>query len=243
MAHRYYTSEIDGDNAYISGGDAVHLARVLRMQEGGAITLCDGAGSDYESKITDISAERISLRIVSKTKSVGEPSIAAHVYVAMPKGDKLEFIIQKAVELGAVSIHPFFSEFTAVKPKNEQAKIIRRQRIADEAAKQCARGVLAKVFAPIDFTQMLKEVSVYEKALIFHQEGGIALPKALGTAKNAAFITGAEGGFSNAEIQKAHKAGCTVVGLGPRILRCETAPVAVLSAAMLCTGNLQPSNT
>ena len=126
-----------------------------------------------------------------------------------PKQDKLETIVQKAVELGAVRIVPFFSRYCVAAPKKEEQKNLRYNRIAFEAAKQSGRGVVPQVELPVTYKQMLADA-----------------------ARN-------EGGFSPEEAAAAREAGCVQIGLGPRILRCETAPLAALAAVMTLTGNLQ----
>ena len=139
---------------------------------------------------------------------------------------------------------PFVSRFCVAKPKNEAAKLARYARIAREAAKQSGRGRIPEVRAAISFSQLCAEAGGYGAALFCYEGGGEALVPGgslhsrLAGAASAAIITGAEGGFSPEEAQQAQSAGCTLLGLGPRILRCETAPLAALSAVMALTGNL-----
>ena len=180
------------------------------------------------------------LEILSSEKSVSEPTIAVTLYVGYPKSDKLEWIIQKGVELGAVRIVPFFSRYCVVTPKKEEQKNERYQRIALEAAKQAGRGIIPKVEMPLSFREMLQEAAQHDEALFLYEKGGQPLHSRLqNTPQRVAIITGSEGGFSEEEAAAAHGAGCVPIGLGPRILRCETAPVAALSVVMAQTGNLQ----
>ena len=241
VAHRYFTSDIAEDSARISGADASHLARVLRARPGQQLVLCDGMGMDYEAEIESVLPEEVRLRVLSKMPTAAEPSIWVDVFIGLSKGERMEWAVQKAVELGASAISPFFSENTVVKPKEgaKDKKTERLARIAAEAAKQCGRGILPEVKPPMAFSEVLALASQKEQAMFFYEGGGIPLREALKATNNIALITGPEGGFSPAEAVAAREAGCIPVGLGPRILRCETAPAAALAAVMALTGNLE----
>lgn len=240
MPHRYFTTEIQDDRAFLSGADARHLAVVLRAKPGMNVTLCDGAGTDYACAVRTADPDRVELEIISTAPSASEPSVPVTLYVGYPKQDKLEWIIQKAVELGAVEIVPFFSRFCVAAPKKEEAKNERYNRIAFEAAKQAGRGVIPRVAMPLTFAQMVQRAAAKDRALFCYEAGGEPLLSRLeGPVGTLAIITGSEGGFSPEEAQAAVQAGCVPVTLGPRILRCETAPLAALAVAMALTGNLQ----
>lgn len=243
MSNRFFTEEINEGAARISGPDAQHIARVLRAREGQQLTLCDGRGSDYLAEIKSVDAKEILLAVLSAAPSTGEPNLRAEVFIGMAKGERMDYAVQKSVELGAAAIIPFFSENSVVKPKNPGEKAARYARIATEAAKQCGRGILPVVEKPLDFAGVLARATACEKALFCYEEGGAPLRGAMCTAhgveKTIAIITGPEGGFSPREAEMAAAAGCTTIGLGPRILRCETAPAAVLAAVMTLTGNLE----
>ena len=161
------------------------------------------------------------------------------LYVGYPKQDKLEHVIQKATELGAARIVPFFSRFCVAAPKNEEKKHERYARIAFEAAKQAGRGAVPEVGLPLTYKQMLAEAARADTALFCYEKGGAPLHSRLAGGSTIAIVTGSEGGFSPEEAQAAEAAGLVPVGLGPRILRCETAPLAALAVTMALTGNLQ----
>ena len=152
-----------------------------------------------------------------------------------------------ALKLGAAHIVPFFSRYCVAAPKKEEQKNERYNRIALEAAKQCGRGVLPDVALPLpNFGAVCRSFDQYDLVLFCYECGGAPLRQLLAEAKPAdgqklrlAIVTGAEGGFAAEEAEMAAKAGAKTVGLGPRILRCETAPLAVLSAVMTLTGNLE----
>ena len=247
MPHRYFTTDISGGTAVLSGADAHHLAHVMRARPGETVTLCDGKGTDYACAVRGFGPDTVELEILSSSASVSEPGVRVTLYVGYPKQDRLETIVQKAVELGAVRIVPFFSRYCVAAPKKEEQKNLRYNRIAFEAAKQCGRGVLPDVALPLpNFGAVCRSLAGYDLVLFCYECGGEPLRQLLAEAKPAdgkklkiAIITGAEGGFAAEEAEMAAKAGAKTVGLGPRILRCETAPLAVLSAVMTLTGNLE----
>ena len=239
MAHRYFTSEIQGDQAFLRGQEANHLARVLRAQLGQQVLLCDGRGTDYQAEILAADPAEISLRILESHPSDSEPGVAVTLYVGYPKQDKLEWIIQKGVELGAARIVPFFCRSCVAKPKKEEDKNQRYQRIALEAAKQSGRGLVPTVELPLSYYQLVQRRAGHDAALFCYERGGRPLKDCIAGAKDIAIITGPEGGFFPEEAEAAQNAGANWIGLGPRILRCETAPLAALAAVMTLAGQLE----
>lgn len=239
MAHRYFTQNIGQNTACITGDDANHLARVLRAQPGETLTLCNGSGTDYTAVITSVTPAEIHLNIVESHPTNAEPTLYAGVYLGYAKGQKLEWALQKCVELGASFIQPFFSSKCLVKPKNEEEKNRRYTRIAHEAAKQAGRGILPEVALPVSFDACLQLAVQNGPALFLYEGGGMPIANAIAGQNQVAIITGPEAGFTPAEAEQAQNAGCIPISLGPRILRCETAPMAALAAAMAISGNLQ----
>ena len=159
-----------------------------------------------------------------------------------PKQGKLEEVIRHSVELGVTEIIPFFSRYCVATPKKEEAINERYNRIAAEAAKQAGRAQIPHVALPLEnFSAVCRAMADYDKVLFFYEGGGVPLRQLLtpDSTQRIALITGSEGGFSAEEAAAAAEAGAVTVGLGPRILRCETAPLAALTAAMLLTGNLE----
>ena len=130
MPHRYFTTDIADGSAYLNGADAHHLAVVLRAKAGDDVTVCDGLGTDYACRVRLAGKERVEMDIISSHPSESEPHTAVTLYVGYPKQDKLETIIQKATELGAVRVVPFFSRYCVAAPKNEEKKNVRYQRVA-----------------------------------------------------------------------------------------------------------------
>jgi 16S rRNA (uracil1498-N3)-methyltransferase len=221
----------------ITGPDARHIARALRMAVGDVITVADGTGLEYTAVLTRIRDEECLCEITETKRSLSEPKSFITLYMAYPKGDKLETVIQKAVELGASRIVPFESSRCIKKPKADKAeeKTARLTRIADEAAKQCGRGLLPTVSLPLSYNEMLDEASGAELPIFCYEGSGARSLKEIlslcdGAPKTISVIVGSEGGFSEDEVKEAILSGATVVSLGKRILRCETAPDYVLSA-------------
>lgn len=228
----------------IYGDDAHHIARSLRMAVGESITVCDMNTSEYECELLTFEEDRaVTAKILEQRTPRAESPLYITLYQALPKGDKFDTIIQKAVECGVSRIVPFESENCVVRVKQdaEERKTERRNRIATEAAKQCGRGILPVVEQTVSFNVMLQKAVEADLAL-FCYEGQEAcslrdvLLKFHATSfeneckKMIAVVIGSEGGFSKKEAEKARESGSRIVNLGPRILRTETASGFVLSA-------------
>ena len=227
-------NQIEDGVVTLLGDDAHHISRSLRMAAGECITVCDMQKNEYECELTDFLPDRVLAKILETRQSDTEPPYHAIVYQALPKGDKLDSVIQKAVECGASEITTFESERCIVRTKgeNEAKKVERRQRIALEAAKQSGRGIVPAVNPTISFSEMCRRAAEADIALFCYEgDGTEPLPVALGKAvakidkenPTIALIIGSEGGFSLAEAEKICSMGILPVGLGKRILRTETA--------------------
>ena len=224
MPHRYFTTEIIENTAFLRGADAHHLAHVMRAKIGETVTLCDGRGTDYACAVRAAAPDCVTLEILSSAPSVSEPGVSVTLYAGYPKQDKQETVIQKAVELGAVRVVPFFSRYCVAAPKKEEQKNERYRRIALEAAKQSGRGVVPEIAMPMTFAEMLADAVQNDAALFCYEAGGEPLHSRLGDAKRIGVITGSEGGFSSEEAAAARAAGCVSIGLGPRIPPCGRRP-------------------
>ncbi len=231
-------NQIDDEFITICGEDAHHISRSLRMAMGEHITVSDMEQYEYDCVLEQFADTYVKAKIVDKHISQIESYVKMHLYQALPKGDKLDLIIQKSVECGVYDITPFESERCVVKVKKdaEDRKTERRNKIALEAAKQCGRGIIPKVKSSISFEQVLDEVSSFD-AVLFCYEGdgtqplGVALKKirAEREIKDIAIIIGSEGGFSKEEVILANERNFYSIGLGKRILRAETAAIFALS--------------
>ena len=247
MPHRYFTTEISDGTAVLRGADAHHLSRVMRGRLGDTVILCDGSAVEYTATITGFGDETVEFSVEPGCPSAAEPTVDVTLLVGYPKQDKLEQVIRHGVELGCDHFIPFFSRYCVAAPKKEEQKNERYNRITFEAAKQCGRGILPDVALPLpNFGAVCRSLDQYDLVLFCYECGGAPLRQLLAEAKPAdgeklkiAIITGAEGGFAAEEAEMAAKAGAKTVGLGPRILRCETAPLAVVTAVMTLTGNLE----
>jgi len=227
------TPELEGENA--------RHAMVLRLKEGERILLCDGQGNEALCRVSSVCDNNIRLTVEQRQRSQSEPAVRVSVYVAFPKADKLEHVIQKATELGAYEIVAFPSERCVSKPdeKSLKKKLERWQKIAASAAEQSGRGRIPDVLVLGSFAEALKRASGADKALMFYEnETATTLKMALssGAYQTVSLLTGPEGGLESREIQKATDAGLTICTLGKRILRCETAPLCALSAIMYDAG-------
>ena len=243
MPHRYFTSEIGGGLAALTGPDAHHLAHVMRAKIGDTVLLCAPDATEYTGTITAIEPGRVSFTVSEGLPSTAEPRTEVTLFVGYPKQGKLEAVIRHSVELGVSEVVPFFSRYCVAAPKKEDAKNERYRRIAAEAAKQCGRGKLPGVAMPLpDFAAVCAALAGYDLALFFYEGGGQSLRQILAAhpeARRIAIVTGSEGGFAVEEAAAAAEAGAVTVGLGPRILRCETAPLAALAAVLTLTGDLE----
>ena len=240
MYHFYVEPDAVSENtARITGSDVNHIKNVLRMRVGEEIMILDGNGMEYRCEIEAISDE-ILARILEAKKTEAELSVRLLLFQGLPKKDKMELIIQKAVELGVSEIIPVLTKRTVVKledKKKEQKKLERWQAIAEAAAKQSGRGIIPKVCEAVKFTEAVKQAEALEEALIPYElaEGmDVARERIRGLhgKKTIGIFIGPEGGFAEEEIALAVKSGIHPITLGKRILRTETAGLCILSVIM-----------
>ena len=244
---RFFTQDITEAGGCITGEDAKHIAKVLRMKVGDELTVCDTKGRDYDCMIEDIGAGEVRLKVLSVAPSQSEPDVRVHLYQAMPKADKMETIIQKAVELGAASITPVMTRRCVSRPdaKSMDKKLVRYNRIALEAAKQCGRGVVPPVLPLLELPQALEQMQRTGCPILFYENATAPAKQVIAKARESgkeleiAVLIGAEGGFDEDEVALAMERGCHILSLGKRILRCETAPLAALTILMYETGNME----
>ena len=237
---RFFVEKLPDPGALfrLEGENARH-AKVLRLRPDEEISVCDGAARECVCRF--VGGEEFLAG--DAFPSPGEPAIAVSVYLAFPKADKLEHVIQKATELGAAEIVAFPSRYCVSRPdeKSLKNKLERWQKIAQAAAEQSRRGRIPAVRALPSFDAALKEAAGAELPILFYENEKSRTLRAAIEAnpfRTAALMTGAEGGFAEEEITKAEAAGLRICTLGTRILRCETAPLAALSALMYAAGEL-----
>lgn len=240
--HCFYCSpeNISGNQITITGSDVNHMKNVLRMQIGEELTVCDDTGMEYTCEILAYAAGEVSLSIKQAERSETELPVQIKLYQGLPKKDKMELIIQKAVELGAVEIIPVMTKYCIVKledEKKEARKLERWQAIAESAAKQSGRGRIPTVSRVMNFKDAVKKASEEGMALVPYElaEGMKTLQesaKAAAKEQTISVLIGPEGGFDAAEIEFAKENGVLPVSLGKRILRTETAGFTTLSILM-----------
>ena len=237
---RFFIDGTADGRAYIAGADALHIAKALRMRPGEALTLCDGKGTDFDGVLETVTDRQVTVRISASRPSQAEPTLAVTLYQGLPKGDKMDWIIQKAVELGVTAVVPVATRRSVARLEGKADKKQERwERIAAEAAGQCGRGMLPSVERPLSWSQALSRLPG-EPALVFYEGGGRPLRELVtpSTRRLSVFV-GPEGGFDPEEIDAIRRQGGGVATLGPRILRCETAPLAALTLLMHLSGNME----
>jgi len=236
---RFFLDHIKGQTAYIEGDDARHIAKSLHAKPGREFVVSDTKGTDYLCSVRELSSSLVTLDILSSEPCPNEPGVRIRLYQALPKGERLEFIVQKAVELGATEIIPVLTSRCISRPSHKamDKKRTRLQRIAYEAAKQCGRGIIPQVKPLLEFESAVAEMAGSDLAIMFYEESQASLKELLEkTADHISIMIGSEGGFSPSEVDFAAGQGVHIAGLGRRILRCETAPIAALSAILYHLG-------
>lgn len=239
---RFFVSpqEMEPNFFVLTGENAAH-AKVLRLKQGEELLVCDGQGRECLCCISDISPDMVSLVVKDRRESRTEPKATVRVYMAFPKSDKLEHVIQKATELGAYEIIAFPSARCVSKPdeKSLKKKLERWQKIAASAAEQSGRGRVPAVRILENYQEALREVADADMPILFYEnEHSTTLRMALSSRQfhTASLLTGPEGGLEPREVEMAAELGIRVCTLGSRILRCETAPLCALSAVMYHLG-------
>lgn len=236
--------KIFGGRITIDTEDVQHITKVLRLSEGDVITVSDSTGTDYEAEILELSKSSVQCGILSEKKNDSESNISVTIYQALPKGTKMEYIIQKNTELGVVKIVPCALTRCVVKldGKDAKKKCERWQKIADEAAKQSGRGVIPEIGDVIGFKEAVEEMKKSDLYFVpYESEENTGLKSILKDrtdAVNISFMIGPEGGFAPEEIAYIDEKGIKRVTLGPRILRTETAGEATLSMVMYELGDM-----
>ena len=240
--YRFYVSadQLAEKEVFISGGDVNHIKNVLRLEVGDWIVACDGNGTDYVSRIQSICSDEVVASIEKVQPTGTELPVRITLFQGMPKKDKLELIIQKAVELGACEIVPVMTKRTVVK-LSEEKKINKRlerwQSIAYAAAKQCDRGIIPTVHKPVSYEEALAMADQLDYNVIPYelQTGMEEARKIVDQAckqRSLGIFIGPEGGFEPEEVERAMTRNTHPMTLGKRILRTETAGMALLSILM-----------
>lgn len=237
---RFFVNEADDKEILLTGENAQHIGRSLRMRVGEKITVCCG-GIDYNCEISRITEDSVTAAVVGKIPCEAEPNVEITLFQAVPKLDKLEFIVQKSVELGVSHIVPVLTRRCISRPNEKEfgKKTARLNKIAEEAAKQSGRGIIPDVSPIISYKNALEQMRGMDKTLFLYEQGGSPFGKVnFDGAKKIGVVIGSEGGFDEEEVRKADEAGAERIWLGKRILRCETAPITALSILLFLTNNM-----
>ena len=232
---RFFCETITTEGATITGDDAHHISRVLRMKAGDALSLCDGAGSEYDAVIKTVSPEAVVCSLGEKRTSSAESPVQITLFQCLPKTGKMELIVQKCTELGVFSIVPTLSARCVVVPgKDYDKKRERYNRVALEAAKQSRRAMVPQVLPLVELKKI--DVRSFDLFLVaYEDEGTVSLKQALrasASPRTIALLVGPEGGLEESEVARLTQAGAKSVSLGKRILRTETAGMAMLAQTL-----------
>ena len=244
--HRFFVPQLYAEEMYIEGVDARHISKVLRMQPGTQLQIVSDDGVSALAEIIAIDSERVTVRCLEKLAESHEPRVKLVLAQGLAKGEKMDFIIQKAVEMGAYSVIPVAMEHSVVRLDGAKAakKVERWQKIAESAAKQSKRDIIPQVQPVQSMAEMLAKCTCQTKIIAYECEDRLSLKAALRAAGEAGGITellliiGPEGGISESELEQARQAGAVPVSLGRRILRAETAGLVAISAIFYETGDL-----
>ena len=233
------TSAVQDGVIRLCGGDVNHMKNVLRMKPGETVRIQNGQGISYTCRISGYEGQEAVLEIVEAEISDTELPSEIYLFQGLPKGDKMEWIVQKAVELGAAGVIPFAAGRSVVRldEKKAEKKADRWQAIAKSAAEQCGRAVIPEVSRPVSFAEALKQAAGLDVILIpYELERGMKqtadIIRGIRPGQSVGIFIGPEGGFDAAEIERAQESGARPVSLGSRILRTETAGLTALSILM-----------
>ena len=234
--HKFFVeyNQINDGKAVINNDDYNHIVNVLRMKKGDIILITNKDSKEtFKCDIEEVKANEVVCNIINRENKNIELNINIDLFQGLPKADKMEYIIQKCVELGVHKIVPVNMKYCIAKIKDEEKKNIRWNKISEVAAKQCKRNIIPKIEKSIDTYTLYNEIKNYDLTIVaYENEDYITLKTVLRenkNIKNIAVIIGPEGGISSEEIERLKENGAKIVSLGNRILRTETAPIAVLS--------------
>jgi 16S rRNA (uracil1498-N3)-methyltransferase len=227
MADRYFVeTPITSDQATLEGAEAHHLIHVMRVKCGSRVVLFDGSGAEFEAAVEKVGRSSLELSILAREEIDRELPFEITLGVALPKGDRQKWLVEKAVELGVAKLTPLQTERAVAQPVEKA--LDRLQRSVIEASKQCGRNRLMEIQTPREFADFIENSAAQSCRLLAHpQESQLRtnLPLQNELPKSVMLAVGPEGGFSSAEVAQAAKAGWQTIDLGRRILRIETAAI------------------
>lgn len=237
------SEQLLGPDPYLSGDEANHILQVLRMKIGDQVFLFDNSNQEYQARIISIVRNRIYFEILNQKTVMRESPVQVTLGLPLIRSQPFEWILQKGTELGAVAFCPYYSLRSRRNfEKTEMGSRMKRwQRILVEAAKQCERNILPELFPAVPFAGLLEESPQALKIIPYEEESSQTLKDLEGppsSSRTVLALVGPEGGFHKDEVQQARDKGFAPVSLGPRILRSETAALALLSLIQFLWGDL-----
>ncbi len=231
MADRYFVdAPITGEEARLVGHEAHHLAHVMRAKAGQPATLFDGSGAEFSATITKLGRAEIELHVDARHEVDRELPFAITLGVALPKGDRQKWLVEKATELGVARLVPLVTERS--NDRESPAALDKLRRAVIEASKQCGRNRLLEIAAPMPAAEFFSTIDAIQLRLIAHP-CGVSLALSVPQPQAIAVAVGPEGGFTKSEIETACAAGWQPIDLGTRILRIETAALALIARIAL----------
>lgn len=241
---RFFIDAPISSTMVIDGSDARHITTVLRLGMGDTILVSGQDGQTCQAEITQASPEVIQLKLLSLSEENTEPPVTIWLVQGLAKGEKMDFIVQKAVELGVYGIIPAVTEHCVVKydAAKQADRVTRWQKIAREAAKQCGRSYIPQIYPVTRLADVFsnQQFAGANKIMLYEGQASQRLKQALVQSTQRAYVLfiGPEGGFSSAEVSLCQEQGSSIVTMGPRIMRTETAALAALTAVMYECGDL-----
>jgi 16S rRNA (uracil1498-N3)-methyltransferase len=228
--------QLSGDSVELGGEAYRHLCRVLRSRVGDELVLFDGRGTEIDGRVSGIDGRRVTV-VLGARRQLATAAAAITLVQALPRGERMDLIVQKTTELGVARIIPVVGERSVAHPPASRAR--RWQTIAEEAARQCGRADVPEILAPTSFAGGLELAGCPTRLVLWEDERQLSMRSALPPEGGAlALLVGPEGGLAPGEVEQARAAGFTTVGLGPRILRVETAAIVAVALAQSAAGGL-----
>ena len=237
---RIHTGQVlqSGSVIELEPGAAQHLARALRMSAGDRVVLFDGNGGEYPSVLEHAERKRVEVRVGERRNGVEASPLAIQLGIAISRGERMDWVMQKATELGASELTPLFTERTEVKLEGErsQKKLRHWRQVAISACEQCGRNDVPGINPPADLQDWLASTRAERRYVLHHRASG--RPAADTAPASIALLVGPEGGLGTMEIAAAEQAGFEALALGPRVLRTETAPLAAIAILQSLWGDM-----
>jgi 16S rRNA (uracil1498-N3)-methyltransferase len=239
---RFYTTLALADNQelQLEAAPSQHIARTLRMRAGDTLVLFNGSGGEYPADITAIDKRSVRVRTGLFNAREAESPLAIHLGIAMSRGDRMDWVVQKSTELGVARITPLVTARSELRLKGERAekKLAHWQRVAASACEQCGRNRLPAVGPVVELAAWLPNAGG-ERRLVLHPQADVPAAADVGRPTSVSLLVGPEGGLDDVELSLAQQAGFQALQLGPRVLRTETAPLAAIALLQSRWGDMR----